>query len=157
MVCKYGRSIIKETDKMIALGSDHAGFEFKERIRKLLDELDEKYIDFGTLKKESCDYPDYAKLVTDSILKKESDKGILVCGTGIGMSMAANRFKGIRAAVCVTEEMARVSKTHNNSNVLAIGERITPWIEVEKMVKTWLKSKFEAGRHSLRVDKLDQI
>lgn len=140
---------------MIAIGSDHAGYEFKERIRKLLDDLGEKYIDFGAFSKESCDYPDIAKKVAESITKNEADKGILICGTGIGMSIAANRFNGIRAAVCVNEEMARVSRTHNDSNVLAIGERITPWIEVEKMVKSWLVSEFEGGRHSKRVKKLD--
>lgn len=140
---------------MIAIGSDHAGYEFKERIRKLLDDLGEKYIDFGAFSKESCDYPDIAKKVAESITKNEADKGILICGTGIGMSIAANRFNGIRAAVCVNEEMARVSRTHNDSNVLAIGERITPWIEVEKMVKSWLVSEFEGGRHSKRVNKLD--
>ena len=142
---------------MIAIGSDHAGFEFKERICKLLDEMSEKYIDFGTLIKESCDYPDYAKLVAESILKKESDKGILICGTGIGMSITANRYKGIRAAVCTSEDIAKISRTHNNSNVLALGERITPWIEVEKIVKTWLKTGFDDGRHSLRVNKIDQL
>ncbi len=140
---------------MIAIGSDHAGYEFKERIRKLLDDLGEKYIDFGAFSKESCDYPDIAKKVAVSITKNEADKGILICGTGIGMSIAANRFNGIRAAVCVNEDMARVSRTHNDSNVLAIGERITPWIEVEKMVKSWLVSEFEGGRHSKRVNKLD--
>lgn len=142
---------------MIAIGSDHAGFEFKERVRKLLDEMGRKYIDFGTFKKESCDYPDYAKAVAESILKNESNRGILICGTGIGMSIAANRFKGIRAAVCTSEDIAKISRTHNNSNVLALGERITPWIEVEKIVKAWLETEFEDGRHSLRVNKLDQL
>jgi ribose 5-phosphate isomerase B len=141
---------------MVAIGSDHAGFEFKQRICSLLDELGEKYIDFGTLTKDSCDYPDFAKLVAESIVKKESDKGILICGTGIGMSIGANRYNGIRAAVCVNEAMAKVSRTHNDSNILAIGERITPWIEVEKMVKVWLKTDFEDGRHSKRVNKLDR-
>lgn len=140
---------------MIAIGSDHAGFEFKERIKKLLDELGEKYKDFGTFSKDSCDYPDFAKLVAESIIKKESDKGILICGTGIGMSIAANRFKGIRAAVCVNEAMAKVSRTHNDSNILAIGERTTPWIEVQKIVKAWLSSEFEGDRHIKRIEKMD--
>ncbi len=141
---------------MIALGSDHAGFEFKERIKKILDETGEKYIDFGTLSNESCDYPDYAKLVAESILKKESEKGILVCGTGIGMGIAANRYNGIRAAVCTDEFMAKVSRTHNDSNILVLGERITPWIEIDKMVRVWLASGFEGGRHAKRVNKLDR-
>ncbi|HEY9187176.1 MAG TPA: ribose 5-phosphate isomerase B [Ignavibacteria bacterium] len=141
---------------MIAIGSDHAGYEFKERIKKLLEELGEKYIDFGTHSNESCDYPDYAKKVAQSILNKECTKGILICGTGIGMSIAANRFKGIRAAVCLNEYMAKVSRTHNNSNILAIGERTTPWVEVQRIVKVWLNSEFEGGRHLNRIEKMDQ-
>ena len=140
---------------MIAIASDHAGFEFKNRICKLLDSLDEKYIDFGPLRNESCDYPDYAKPVAESIIKKECDKGILICGSGIGMSIAANRYKGIRAALCWSEDIAKASRTHNDSNVLVLGERFTPWIEVEKIVKAWLKSNFEGGRHINRINKLD--
>lgn len=141
---------------MIAIGSDHAGYEFKERIKKLLEELGEKYIDYGTHSNESCDYPDYAKQVAQSILNNECTKGILICGTGIGMSIAANRFKGIRAAVCLNEYMAKVSRTHNNSNILAIGERTTPWVEVQRIVKVWLNSEFEGGRHLNRIEKMDQ-
>jgi len=141
--------------KMIAIGSDHAGFEFKNRICKLLDKLEEKYIDFGTFSNESCDYPDYAKLVVNSIIQKECDKGILVCGSGIGMSIAANRYKGIRAALCWSEEIARLSRTHNDANVIALAERFTPWIEIEKIVKVWLKTDFDGGRHINRINKLD--
>ena len=140
---------------MIAIGSDHAGFEFKKRICKLLDDLGEKYIDFGTLNQESCDYPDYAKLVANSIIEKKSDKGILICGSGIGMSIAANRYKGIRAALCWSEEITKASRSHNDSNVLVLGERFTPWIEVEKIVKVWLQTDFEGGRHINRINKID--
>jgi ribose 5-phosphate isomerase B len=142
-------------DKMIAIGSDHAGFEFKKRVCKLLDDLSEKYIDFGTFNKESCDYPDYAKLVANSIIENKSDKGILICGTGIGMSIAANRYKGIRAALCWSEEIAKVSRNHNDSNVLVFGERFTPWIEIEKIIKVWLQTDFEGGRHINRINKID--
>ena len=141
--------------KMIAIGSDHAGFEFKNRICKLLNELGEKYIDFGTLSTESCDYPDYAKSVAESIIKKQCDRGILICGSGIGMSISANRHKGIRAALCWAEEIAKVSRTHNDANVLVIGERVIPWIETEKIVKVWLKTEFEGGRHINRINKMD--
>jgi ribose 5-phosphate isomerase B len=140
---------------MIAIGSDHAGFEFKSRICKLLDEIGEKYTDFGTFSNESCDYPDYAKLVVNSIMQKKCDKGILVCGSGIGMSIAANRYKGIRAALCWSEEIAKISRNHNDANVLALAERFIPWIEVEKIVKVWLKTDFEGGRHINRINKLD--
>ena len=140
---------------MIAIGSDHAGFEFKNRICKILDNVGEKYIDFGTFTSVSCDYPDYAKFVIDSMMQKESDKGILICGSGIGMSIVANRYKGIRAALCWSEEIAKVSRTHNDSNILVIGERTTPWIEVEKIVKIWLKTDFEDGRHMNRIKKID--
>jgi ribose 5-phosphate isomerase B len=141
--------------KMIAIGCDHAGFEYKSRVCKILDDLGEKYTDFGTFSEESCDYPDYAKRVVESILKKESNRGILICGTGIGMSIAANRHKGIRAALCCTEEIAKVSRTHNDSNILVFGERSTPWIEIDKIVKTWLITGFEGGRHANRIKKLD--
>ena len=140
---------------MIAIGSDHAGFEFKTRICKLLDELGEKHTDFGTFSNESCDYPDYAKLVVNSIIQKKCDKGILVCGSGIGMSIVANRYKGIRAALCWSEEIAKISRNHNDANVLALAERFIPWIEVEKIVKVWLKTDFEGGRHINRINKLD--
>ena len=140
---------------MTAIGSDHAGFEFKNRICKLLDNLGEKYIDLGTFSCDSCDYPDYAKRVARSVIKKESDKGILVCGSGIGMCIVANRHNGIRAALCWSEETARVSRTHNDSNILVLGERITPWIEIEKIVKIWLKTDFEGGRHIDRINKID--
>jgi ribose 5-phosphate isomerase B len=140
---------------MIALASDHAGFNFKERIRILLKSLNIKYIDLGTHTPNSCDYPDYGKLAATSIIKGESKVGIVICGTGIGMSMVVNKFKGIRGALCLDEEMARISRTHNDSNILVLGERITPWIEVEKIVKVWLNTKFEGGRHQRRIEKID--
>jgi ribose 5-phosphate isomerase B len=140
---------------MIALASDHAGFLFKEKIKKLLDSMNLMYRDFGTYSPESCDYPDFAKKAAESILKGECEKGIAICGTGIGMSIALNRFKGIRAALCQDEETAKISRVHNDSNILVLAERVTPWFIAEGMIKIWLSTEFEGGRHKRRIEKLD--
>jgi ribose 5-phosphate isomerase B len=145
----------KEIIFMIALASDHAGFEFKERAKSLLDILQIGYKDFGTTNTDSCDYPDFGKLAARSIIDEECERGIAICGSGIGMSIVLNRFKGIRATLCLDEEMARVSRSHNNSNILVLADRITPWIVAEKIIKTWLVTEFEGGRHQLRINKID--
>ncbi len=137
----------------IALGSDHAGFELKEKIKK---ELENKYkiIDLGTDSKTSVDYPDFGEKVARAILDKEADFGIIICGTGIGISIAANRHKGIRAAVCHNEETAKLAREHNNANILALGARIVDEDTALKCVKKFLETDFEGGRHSNRVAKL---
>ena len=141
----------------IALGADHAGFEEKEHVKKTLDELGVEYKDFGTTSTESVDYPDFARKVGEAVAAGEYDKGILVCGSGTGMAIAANKVPGIRAAVAWNEEIARLSRQHNDANVLALAARYIPDEEQEKIVKTWLETSFEGGRHERRVEKIEQI
>jgi ribose 5-phosphate isomerase B len=142
---------------MIALGSDHAGFEYKEKIKVILDELKLSYKDFGTSSKESTDYPDYAHQVASAVSKGECDRGILVCGTGIGMAIVANKHKGVRAAVCESSTAARLARQHNNANILTIGERLTGWEAAADIVRTFLSAQFEGGRHERRVDKISKL
>ncbi len=138
----------------IVLGSDHAGLKNKENLKKIL--LSEGYTieDCGTEKEDSCDYPDFAEKVAREIVNKDSSLGILICGTGIGMAIAANKIKGIRAALCTNEEMAKLSREHNDANILCLGSRINTELEIEKIVKTWLKYTFLNDRHSRRVQKI---
>ncbi len=141
----------------IALAADHAGFEEKEKVKKTLDEMGVEYADMGTNSAESVDYPDYARKVGEAVAAGEFDKGILVCGSGTGMAIAANKVPGIRAAVAWNEEIARLSRQHNNTNVLSLAARYTPDAEQERIVKTWLSTDFEGGRHERRVEKITQI
>lgn len=140
----------------IALGSDHAGWEVKEKIRAFLVQKGYEIIDYGTQSQDSCDYPDFAIAVAQSVSQGTASMGILLCGSGIGMSIAANKVKGIRAALCVNEEMAKLSRLHNNANVLCLGVRTFPgnW---EQIVDIWLNTKFEEGRHQKRIDKIHHI
>ncbi len=142
---------------MTALGSDHAGFEYKEKIKGILDELKIPYKDFGTNSSESTDYPDWAHKVSESVSAGETDRGILVCGTGVGMSIVANKHRGVRAAVCESVTAARLSRQHNDANVLTLGARITGWEAVVDIVKTFLSTPFEQGRHKRRVDKIHTL
>ncbi|MDI6860780.1 MAG: ribose 5-phosphate isomerase B [Caldisericia bacterium] len=140
----------------IAIGSDHAGFELKEEIKKYLC-TEHDTIDVGTNSTESTDYPDFAKKVCDLILKKEVDLGILICGTGIGMSITANKFKGIYAALCYDKNTASLSRRHNNANVLCIGGRTTKKEDAIEIVKTFLEESFEGERHERRLNKIKDI
>ncbi len=142
---------------MIALASDHAGFHYKEDIKKLLDELKLPYRDFGPSTGESTDYPDWGHKASQAIADGECDQGILICGTGIGMSIVANKHKGIRAAVCESVSAARLARQHNNANVLTLGERLTGWESVVDIVKTFFSTSFEGGRHARRVDKIHSL
>ncbi|MDF2699140.1 MAG: ywlF [Haloplasmataceae bacterium] len=138
----------------VALGSDHGGYDLKENIKKLLVELKIEHTDFGSGSTSSCDYSDYAIKVAEAVAHKEYERGILVCGTGIGMSIAANKVKGIRAALVTDMFTAKATREHNNSNVLCLGGRITgPQIALE-IVKIWLGTEFEGGRHIRRLDKI---
>lgn len=138
----------------LAVGSDHGGFALKQEILQLLDQMGIDYHDFGTYSLENTDYPDYALQVANAVSHKEYDLGILICGTGIGMSIAANKVKGIRAALVTDLYSARVTREHNDSNILCLGARITgPQIALE-IVKTWLTSDFSGGRHQQRIDKI---
>ena len=141
----------------IAIGSDHAGFELKEKIKKLLEELGHEYEDFGTDSEESVDYPDYALKVAESLAKKKCDRGILICGSGIGMCMSANKVPGVRAALCQNVEMARLSREHNDANVLTMGARLIDEVTAKEIVKVWLKTKFLGERHLRRVNKMKDI
>ena len=138
----------------IFLSSDHGGFELKEKVKSFLIDNNFEYEDLGCPSLEPVDYPDFAKLLSKKIKDKNNSKGILFCGTGIGISMAANRFPHIRAALCTSVEMASKSRKHNDANVLALGGRILQDKLALEIVKEFLQTEFEAGRHSLRVNKI---
>lgn len=142
---------------MIAIGSDHAGYEYKEKIKKLLNELGLPFKDFGTHSAESTDYPDYAHAVSQEISSGKAERGILVCGTGIGMSIAANKHPAVRAAVCESVAAAKLSRQHNDANILALGARITTWETAEQIIKTFFTTDFEGGRHQLRIEKIHTL
>ncbi|HYR77480.1 MAG TPA: ribose 5-phosphate isomerase B [Pyrinomonadaceae bacterium] len=141
----------------IAIASDHAGYEEKERLKPLLGELGIQYEDLGTVSKESVDYPDYARKVGDEVASGNADQGLLVCGSGTGMGMAANKIPGVRAAVAWNEEIARLAREHNDANVLSLGARVTPAADLPKIVRAWFAAKFDSGRHQRRVEKIREI
>ena len=141
----------------IALASDHAGFEEKEKIKHTLDDLGVQYEDMGTTSTDSVDYPDYARKVGEAVAKGEVESGLLVCGSGTGMAIAANKVRGVRAAVAWTEEIARLAREHNNANVLSLAARYTPDGELQNIVKAWFDAKFDGGRHERRVEKIADI
>ncbi|HMT08304.1 MAG TPA: ribose 5-phosphate isomerase B [Pyrinomonadaceae bacterium] len=141
----------------IAIGADHAGFEGKELIKTVLDDIGVEYADMGTNSPDSVDYPDYARKVAEAVAKGEFDQGILVCGSGTGMAISANKVNGIRAAVAWNEETARLARQHNNANVLAVGWRTSPEGTIPDIVKAWFSADFEGGRHANRVDKITGI
>lgn len=141
----------------IAIGADHAGFELKEKIVEYLKQNHYEFKDFGTFSTESCDYPKIAQDVAREVSKKNFERGILVCGSGIGMAIAANKFKGVLAALCWNMFTAKSSRTHNNSNVLCLGQRVTEDDLAMEIVDTWLHTEFEGGRHKTRVDMIEDI
>ncbi|NPA41084.1 MAG: ribose 5-phosphate isomerase B [Aquificae bacterium] len=141
----------------IALGSDHAGFALKERIKKFLIEKGYEVLDFGTTSEESTHYPLFAQDVALAVQKGEADRGILVCGTGIGMSITANKFRGVRAALCCNEYMAKMSRLHNDANVLCLGDRVLGEDLALAIVETWINTPFEGGRHAKRVELIKNI
>lgn len=141
----------------IALASDHAGYEEKERLKPLLHELGLEVEDFGTVSQDSVDYPDYARKVAEAVAHGEATQGVLVCGSGTGMAITANKVPGVRAAVAWSEETARLARQHNDANVLAIGARTTPTEEIPKIVRAWFGANFDGGRHAARVEKIKEI
>jgi len=141
----------------IALGADHAGFELKERIRQHLAQTGFEVDDRGTDSLESVDYPDFARAVSEDVADRRADLGILVCGSGIGMSMAANKVPGIRAAKVDTEAEAQLSREHNDANVLALGARMIDQPTALRIVDRWLSTPFAGGRHQRRVEKIQEI
>jgi len=143
--------------KRIALGADHAGFEEKEKIKATLDELGIEYVDMGTNSADSVDYPDYAKKVAEAVSKGEFEQGLLVCGSGTGMAIAANKVKGVRAAVAWSPDIARLARQHNNANILSLPARFMSENDAAGVVKAWFDADFEGGRHEKRVEKITEI
>ena len=141
----------------IAISSDHGGNNLRREVMSLLDELNISYEDFGPQNSESVDYPDFAKPVADGVASGKFDRGILICGTGIGMSIAANKVKGIRCALVHDVFSAKATRCHNDSNILAMGERVIgPGLACE-IVKAWLGTEFEGGRHARRIEKITEL
>lgn len=136
---------------MIAIGADHAGVFMKNDLKKFIEDMGYEVKDFGTFTDESCDYPVYAKAVSEAVARGDFEKGILVCGTGIGMSMAANKVKGIRAAVCTDPKSTEFTRRHNDANVLCLGARIIDEETAENLVKIFLTTEFEGGKHLKRI------
>ena len=140
--------------KKICISSDHAGFKLKESIKDFLINKNISIIDLGPTNQDSVDYPDYAKKVSNRVKSKKSDIGILVCGSGTGMAISANKIKGIRAAVCYNLKSTRLSRQHNDANIIAIGSRLTKKNTALQLVSIFLETKFEGGRHLRRVKKI---
>jgi ribose 5-phosphate isomerase B len=141
----------------IALASDHRGYEAKELIKIIVTQMGHEYVDFGTDGKNPVDYPDQAYLAALAVSKKEADRAILTCGTGIGMCIAANKIKGIRAALCHDELTAQISRHHNDANVLCVSGDLTGEVVLRKMVEVWLNTEFSGGRHQRRINKITAI
>ena len=141
----------------VAIGSDHRGFHVKSKVAGLLDRLNHQVVDLGTGDGESVDYPDFAEAVSHKVAAGEVDRGILVCGTGIGMAIAANKFPGVRAAPCHDDLTAEMSRRHNDTNVLCLAADLLGEPLIDRMVEIWLTTKFEGGRHARRIDKISQM
>ena len=141
----------------IGLACDHAGFDLKEELKAFLKSLGVKAIDMGTFNEDSVDYPDFGVLVTEKVSRGELEKGILICGTGIGMSMVANKFPRIRAAVANDLYSSRCSREHNDANILIIGGRIVGKDLAKEIVKVWLETPFAGGRHKKRLEKIEAL
>lgn len=142
---------------MIAIGSDHGGYKLKEEIKKYLEEKEIEYTDCGTFNEESVDYPEIAKTVALEVQSGQCEKGIIICRSGIGMSMVANKFKGIRCAKCNDEEEAKFSIMHNNANMLTLGADYMDANKAIRIVRTWIATKFEGGRHEKRIKIIEEI
>jgi RpiB/LacA/LacB family sugar-phosphate isomerase len=141
----------------IALASDHAGYAEKERLKTVLTDLGVEFDDLGPASDASVDYPDFARKVAEQVAHGEVEQGLLVCGSGTGMAITANKVHGVRAAVAWSEETARLARQHNNANVLAIGARTTPPADIPKIVRAWFSTEFEGGRHADRVAKISEV
>jgi len=140
----------------IAIGSDHAGFELKEKVKSILTQLGHGVVDFGAKGKESVDYSDYGLRVANAVAEGEVDRGIAICWTGNGMTIATNKVRGIRATLCLNKDMAFYARAHNDSNVMTMSQKYTNENEVEEIVKTWLEAEFEGGRHERRLNKIKE-
>jgi len=141
----------------VVVGADHRGYELKDEIAAALKRDGHEVLDVGTNSADSVDYPDYARLVAQSVANAESDRGILVCGTGLGMAIAANKIQGIRAATCNDTYTARMAAEHTDANVLCVGARVVDADHAAAIVEEWLKGKFGGGRHQRRLDKINEL
>ena len=141
----------------IALGSDHAGYQLKNIVKEALNQNGLSFTDFGTFKLEAGDYPEFAFKVANAIIKEECDRGILICATGISMCMSANKMKGIRASMAYDEETAKLSRLHNDSNILCLGARQLTENEAIDIINIWLHTTFEGGRHQKRLDLMKKL
>jgi ribose 5-phosphate isomerase B len=141
----------------LVIGSDHGGYDLKNHLRDVLQAQGYTVVDYGTRSKESCDYPDIAVDVAKAIQENKFDRGILLCGTGLGMAITANRFEGVRAISCSDCYSAKMSVEHNNANILALGQRVVGQDLAELITKIWLEAKFEGGRHERRIEKIEQL
>ncbi len=142
----------------LAISCDHGGWDLKEQVLELLQRVENvDIIDYGTMNRDSVDYPDYAREVSEGVAEGTIDRGILICGTGIGMSIVANRYRNIRAALCHDIYTARMSRLHNNANILVLGGRVVGPGLAGEIVKTWLETEFEGGRHQKRLDKIAEL
>ncbi len=142
---------------MIAIGSDHGGYRLKEEVKKYLDEMQIKYKDFGCMNEESVDYPNIAKEVAKAVQNKKCEQGILICRSGIGMSIVANKFRGIRCALCHNEYTAKYARLHNNANILAMGADDLTTNQAVCILRMWFASSFEGGRHEERIKLIEEI
>ncbi len=149
---------MSEITSRVYIGSDHAGYQFKEEIKKHLESKGVEFIDLGAFSEESIDYPDVAREVGEKVRENDQAKGILLCGTGIGISIAANKMRDIRCALCMTEEMAEMCRQHNNANIIAFGARTTDLETIKKMVDKFLATEFSTEeRHGRRVEKMNDM
>jgi ribose 5-phosphate isomerase B len=139
----------------IGIGSDHAGFRYKERIRQFLQERGHQVHDFGAYSEDPVDYPKLIRPVAEAVAGGEAERGIVLGGSGNGEAMAANRVRGVRCAVCWNLDSARFARLHNNANMIALGQRLVPWETALEIVQTWLETPFEGGRHQRRIELLD--
>ena len=142
---------------LIAIASDHGGFELKEKVKEHLRERNVKFVDLGTNSTESVDYPVYGKACAEAVASGKAERGIVICGTGIGISIAANKVKGIRCGLCTSVEMAKLTRQHNNANMLAMGGRILETETALAIVDAFIDTEFEGGRHKRRTDMLDEM
>lgn len=147
---------IKELYMKIAVASDHGGLELKNSLANYLAEKGFEVVDFGTHTKDSCDYPDFAKPAAVAVANGECERGIVCCTTGIGVCITANKVKGVRCALCQNDDMAEMTRRHNNANMIAFGQKYTSFDQAKAMVDIFLSTPFEGGRHALRVDKIER-
>ncbi|HEU0179984.1 MAG TPA: ribose 5-phosphate isomerase B [Blastocatellia bacterium] len=143
--------------KKILIASDHAGLDGKEAIKKTLEEMGVEYEDLGTSSQDSVDYPDYAERVAKAVAGGVAERGILVCGSGIGMEIAANKIPGVRAALAWNEETAKLARRHNDANIVAVGARTTPQETIDRIIRAFITTDFEGGRHQRRIEKIKKL